>query len=64
MKNSVDTLKQGGVARDPKLLAQAVDSLRLKGFNYRDCYRLALAARPDLTENEWEDLMALADGES
>lgn len=61
MMNAIETLKRGVVARDPKLIGQAVDSLRTKGFRYRDCYRVALAANPELTEPEWEDLMALAD---
>lgn len=59
--NSIQTLKTGVLANDPKLIGRAVDSLRLQGMTYRDCYRIALAANPSLQESDWEDMMQAAD---
>ncbi len=62
MQNAVDQLKKAVKTKDAKLAGQAVDSLRVTGHNYRECYLIALAGDPTLTEAEWEDLMAEADG--
>jgi len=59
--NAIKTLKTAIRANDPILLGRAVDSLRLAGFTYRECYRMALTEMPDLTEGDWEDRMAEAD---
>lgn len=56
--NTVETLKNAVRHKDAKRAGEAVDSLRAKGYTYRDCYRIGLAGDPTLTEAEWEDLMA------
>ncbi len=60
--NAIQTLQTAVRVKDAKLAGRAVDTLRAAGHNYKDCYRIALGGNPDLTLNEWEDLMAEADG--
>jgi hypothetical protein len=62
--SAVNQLKRAARSKDAKLAGQAVEALRLAGHTYRDCYRIALAGDPTLTENEWESLMYEADSAS
>lgn len=59
--NPINTLKQAVRVKDAKLAGKAVDLLRAKGFNYRDCYNFAKAGNENLTMGDWEDLMMEAD---
>lgn len=61
MKNTLQTLKAGVLAKDAKLIGRAIDSLRMAGHNYRDCYRLALAVDPTLTLEAWDAILEEAD---
>lgn len=58
---AVGNLKRAVRSKDAKLAGKAVDTLRQAGLTYRDCYRIALAGDPSITEPEWDDLMVEAD---
>lgn len=55
--SDVQSLKNAVRARDPKLAKAAYDGLR-KELSDRQCYRLALAADPELTPEAWADLVS------
>lgn len=55
---SITTFKSAVRSRDSKVIRQAVEAMKASGLTEREVYRIAKAGDPDLTQDEWSDILA------